>query len=90
MSVTTVSPKGAVVIPVELRKKFGISPGNKVTVIEVDGRLQLFPLPQDPVKSLRGCLKSEKTVKEILDQGRKEDKLHDEFLRNKFGRSNRQ
>jgi len=84
MSVITVSPKGAVVIPVEFRKKFGISPGRKVTIIEVNGTLQIYPLPEDPIKSLRGCLRSKKSVKEILEQGRKEDKLHEEFLQNKF------
>lgn len=70
MAEAVVSTKGAVVIPVDLRKKLGIMPGRKVAVTEVDGRIQITPLSEDPVAALKGCLKTGKSVKKLLREGR--------------------
>ncbi len=56
MPIVTVTPKGQVMIPASLRKRFGIKPGRKVSV-EVEGdRLVVRPLPEDPVDALYGIL----------------------------------
>ena len=76
----TVSTKGAVVIPAGLRKKLGILPGHKVAVTEVNGKVQIIPLSADPVASLRGSLKTNKTVKRMIREARDEDEAHERLL----------
>ena len=56
MPIVTVTPKGQVMIPVSLRKRFGIKPGQKVSVEAQDGQLVIRPLPDDPVDALYGIL----------------------------------
>ncbi len=41
--VVTVSPKFQVVIPKEIRKSLQLKPGQKMQVIEYDGRIELIP-----------------------------------------------
>jgi len=47
MSVT-VSEKGWVVIPADLRKKYNLHPGAEVSVVDYGGVLALVPLWPDP------------------------------------------
>lgn len=74
MSKAIVSPKGQIVIPAELRKKYGIRPQGVVEVIDKEGIIYLIPLPPDPVKALRGLLKERAPVhpqeikKELRDE----------------------
>ena len=56
MYTAKVSSKGWVVIPKDLRKKFGIKEGMQVQVIEYGGVLALVPLPKDPIAALCGML----------------------------------
>jgi len=77
---TTVSTKGAVVIPARLRKKLGILPGRKVAVSEVNGKVQIIPLSKDPVVSLRGCLKTHRNVRQMIHEARNSDVEHENFL----------
>ena len=53
---TTLSSKGQVVIPVELREKLGIEAGTRMVRIEKD-RLILEPITEAYIRSLRGSLK---------------------------------
>lgn len=53
---TTVKPKGQIVIPVEIRRKFGIEEGTKLAFIEDEGRLILQPITDEFISSLRGIL----------------------------------
>jgi AbrB family looped-hinge helix DNA binding protein len=62
-----------VVIPVDIRKKFGIKPGQKVNLTLVGDRAVITPLPEDPIKSLRGLLKGKPSMtKALLADRRKE------------------
>lgn len=45
MSATTVSPKYQVVIPKEIRERLRLRPGQKLTVYESDGKIELVPVP---------------------------------------------
>ncbi|MFQ6114450.1 MAG: AbrB/MazE/SpoVT family DNA-binding domain-containing protein [bacterium] len=74
MSITKVSTKGAVVIPKEIRKKYGIEPGMKVNITETDGNIRIIPIPKDPLTFARGLLKKEgKSLTDILLEERKRD-----------------
>ena len=52
MSTVTVSPKFQVVIPLEVRRRWGIEPGAKLQIVEFNGSLRL--VPQRPPSALRG------------------------------------
>ncbi len=82
-----VSSKGAVVIPAKLRKKYDIKPGSRVQILEIDGKLQLLILPENIIKHSRGSLRqTDKTVLDLLSQGRAEDKKHENFIEKVFAK----
>ena len=56
MYTAKVSAKGWVVIPKELREKYGIEQGAQVQLIEYGGVLVIVPLPENPVEALHGLL----------------------------------
>ena len=55
MATTTISPKFQIVIPKEVRDKLGLSPQQRLQVIEKGGVITL--VPEVPLKSLKGALK---------------------------------
>ncbi|MBM3132850.1 MAG: AbrB/MazE/SpoVT family DNA-binding domain-containing protein [Chloroflexi bacterium] len=55
MDTVTVSPKYQVVIPRRVRESLGITPGQKVQVIQYGDRVELIPVK--PIKQTRGFLK---------------------------------
>jgi AbrB family looped-hinge helix DNA binding protein len=55
MQTVTVSPKFQVVIPKEIREALRLRPGQKMRVIEYDGRIEL--IPDRDISELRGFLK---------------------------------
>lgn len=62
MYTATVSPKGWVVIPKDLRKKYGLETGKRIRVVEYAHALVLVPLSNDPVAALYGMLKDEPSL----------------------------
>lgn len=54
MTLSTVSAKGWVVIPKALRQKYGLKAGSKVRFVEYLGSIHIVPIPDDPIKALRG------------------------------------
>ena len=56
MYTAKVSTKGWVVIPKELREKYGLRKGTQVQVVDYNDVLALVPLPDDPVRALHGLL----------------------------------
>ena len=55
MLTVTVSPKFQVVIPRPLRDNLHIRPGQKMQVVEYEGRIEL--LPERDIAELRGFMK---------------------------------
>jgi AbrB family looped-hinge helix DNA binding protein len=55
MATVTISPKFQVVIPKEVRKELGLSPGQKVQTIVFEDRIELIPIK--PIKKMKGFLK---------------------------------
>jgi AbrB family looped-hinge helix DNA binding protein len=55
MLVVTVSPKYQVVIPKTIREAFNLRPGQRMQVVEYEGRIEL--IPERDLKELRGFLK---------------------------------
>jgi len=55
MQTVTVSPKFQVVIPKDIRETMGLRPGQKLKVIEYEGRIEL--IPDRDISELKGFLK---------------------------------
>ena len=55
MQTVTVSPKFQVVIPRDVRENLQLRPGQKMQVIEYEGRIEF--IPERNIKEMRGFLK---------------------------------
>ena len=66
MTVHSISSKGWVVIPAELRKKYGLEPGSEVRIVDYGGVLALIPAMEDPIRQAAGMLRTEKRLTQIL------------------------
>ncbi len=68
------SLKGQVVIPAHFRKKYGITPGAIVEVIDAGDRIVLRPAPKDPVEEVMGILRGEASLTRELLRARKAER----------------
>ena len=76
MPVVKASSKGQIVIPKEIREKLGIKPGKRILLRLVDEHAEITPLPDDPIKEMRGVLKGGKSLsKELLAERKKDNKI---------------
>ena len=66
---TTVTAKGQITIPAELRRKYGIEPGTKISISDDSTSITLTPVTENLIKQMRGSLKG-KSVLESLMQDR--------------------
>lgn len=55
---TTISSKGQVVVPAELREQLGLKKGTRATWTEEKGRLILMPITERLLDEVQGFLKS--------------------------------
>ena len=74
MTEVSVTRKGQITIPVELRRKFGIEEGSKVEVAEEEGGIVIRKLPSIFDLAGTGAGKGDvKELKRMLDDMRAED-----------------
>ena len=78
MPVVKTSAKGQIVIPKKIREKLGITPGKRILLRLVDEHAEITPLPDDPIKEMRGILKGGKSLAKELIAERKKDNRIDE------------
>lgn len=74
---TKVSSKGWVVIPQELRKRYGLRRGALVRFVDYGGVLAIFPVPDDPVRAGFGMFKGRRFTDTLLDERRSEREKED-------------
>ena len=80
--VVTVSSKGQIVIPAEIRKSYGIEPGQKFVVVDMGDHISLVPAVDDPIRHLRGILKDTGfTMDDFMEERRREREAEDEKMR---------
>jgi AbrB family looped-hinge helix DNA binding protein len=72
--VLTISNKGWVVIPAEMRKKYNLAPGTEVTLVDYGGVLTIVPVTADPIKKGRGLLKGKPSLSAVLKKDREFEK----------------
>ncbi len=71
----TISNKGWVVIPAELRKKYHLTPGTEVVIVDYGGVLSIIPAMRNPIKQGRGLLKDLPSLtKDLLKERTQERK----------------
>jgi len=79
MSIVKTYAKGQIVLPIEIRKKIGITPGKSLSVKWVDDHVEIRPLPDDPIDFLTGFLQDQpKSLAEELLKDRENDNRIDE------------
>jgi AbrB family looped-hinge helix DNA binding protein len=73
MNISTLSEKGWVVIPQELRERYGLKKGNRLHVIDYGGVISIVPASEAPIKNSLGMLKGKTSLVKGLDKSRRED-----------------
>ena len=79
MSMVTVSQKGWVVIPAELRNKYGWTTGDRVKVVDYGGVVSLVPVSRFPEEEGMGMLRSRgRPLLKALGRARKEERRREQ------------
>lgn len=79
----TVSTKGQMIIPSEIRKKYHIQPQTKVEVIDKGKEIVIIPLPKDPFRDSRGILKG--ISAQDLIRFRRQEKVYEQKKHKRYG-----
>lgn len=73
MNTSILSKNGWVVIPQELRERYGLRKSDRVRVIDYGGVISIVPASKTPIKDAMGMLKGETSlVKELVKSRRQE------------------
>jgi len=72
-TVCKISRKGGIVIPIDIRKKFGLKYGSMLRIKVKDDRIVLIPERIDPIEECYGKLRSRKSLIDLLLKERKKD-----------------
>jgi AbrB family looped-hinge helix DNA binding protein len=86
MSIATISSKGQLVIPKEIRDHLGIKPKQKVLLKVVKDHVEIEPLPENPVEAFCGIFKEGPSLTRALLKAREEDKRREEKKSARFVR----
>ncbi len=79
MPVVTISSKGQLVIPKEIREALGLKSRQKLLLKLVKGHAEIEPLPDDPIEHLCGIFKDHpRSLTAELLKDREEDKKREE------------
>jgi AbrB family looped-hinge helix DNA binding protein len=73
MNTATLSQKGWIVIPQELRQRYHLEKGDRMHVIDYGGVIALIPVSVNPIDKTMGMLKGHKRLTKALIQARRED-----------------
>lgn len=77
-STVTISAKGQIVIPAEVRRCLGIKPGAKLRLRVADTHFELSPLPEDLIGHLRRVVKKDPSLSQMLLAERESDCVREE------------
>ncbi len=86
MAELTVSSKGWVVIPAELRKKYNLRPGARVMLVDYGGVLAIVPALKQPLRDSAGLLAGKRSLTAALRQEHARELAREEARRHKHGR----
>jgi AbrB family looped-hinge helix DNA binding protein len=77
MTILTISNKGWVVIPAELRKKYNLTPGTEVVIVDYGGVLSIVPASEDPIRDGAGMLKGADSLTEAIVEEHRQERERD-------------
>lgn len=73
MATVAVSDKGAVVIPAEVRERYGLHPGSRVHIVDYGDALAIVPASPDPVAASFGMLRGGPSLVAAFLSARREE-----------------
>ena len=71
--ITTVSTKGQLVIPAEMREQLGIEPGTRLAVTLQGSRIILEPVSAELVDATRGIFAGKRSLSSVLQHQRRQE-----------------
>ena len=77
MSTATISEKGWIVIPADLRKKYELRPGVQVIFVDYGGVLAIVPALKQPVREAAGLIKGGRSLLRALKEERARERERD-------------
>ena len=77
MNTSTLSEKGWVVIPQDLRRRYGLKKGDRVHIIDYGGVISIVPAAEAPIKDSLGMLKGKTSLVKELVKSRRQDAERD-------------
>jgi len=77
MASVAISSKGWVVIPVELRRRYGLHPGQHVQIVDYGGVIAIVPALEDPIADSSGILAGKTSLTDALLAERAEERERD-------------
>ncbi len=78
MEEARLTSKGQIVVPVRLRRRYGLKPGMKIYFIERNDEIIFQPLNKETIRSVHGLLTSKTPVTKELLKERAKDRRHEE------------
>ncbi|HFE67327.1 MAG TPA: AbrB/MazE/SpoVT family DNA-binding domain-containing protein [Chloroflexi bacterium] len=72
---TSVTKRGQTVVPAAIRKRYNILPGDRLVWLDDGETITVIPVPDDPIKALRGRGKGERLVERLLASRREDREL---------------
>ena len=69
---TYATVKGQIVIPAELRRKYGIKNGTKIIITDTGDAIVLKPMTEQYLKNLQDSLKGKGGLKVLVEERRKD------------------
>lgn len=73
MNTSTLSGKGWVVIPQELRVRYGLKKGDRVHGVDYGGVISIVSASETPIKNSMGMLRGKSSLVKKLTKSRRED-----------------
>lgn len=73
MNTSTLSEKGWVVIPQEMRERYGLKKGDRVHVVDYGGVISIVPASEASIKHSVGMLRGKTSMLKELVKSRQQD-----------------
>ncbi len=77
MASAVISAKGWIVIPAELRRRYGLQPGQHVQIVDYGGVIGIVPALIDPIADSAGMLKGTTSLTDALLAERADERERD-------------
>lgn len=77
---TYATAKGQIVIPADLRRKYGIKNGTKIIVTDAGDSIVLKPITEQYLRNLQGSLKGKGLLKALMEERRKDKERENEKM----------